>query len=153
MTALDEALEQLDALVSRNGGSGCFFVLMPEYRPDLSKLFAHRLGLRMFDYRAIVMASYGADANRIPLHDLTDRLQQEAVDEGILAHNVEALLATKTEPERQRWLSEVMSAAWSNPMLIPLTLFTRDAPAESGRVLDLREVTFEDQGLISRLLH
>ncbi|HIP52951.1 MAG TPA: hypothetical protein EYH03_02940 [Chromatiales bacterium] len=153
MTALDDSLDQLGTLTARNGGRGCYLVLMPEYRPDISKAFAQRLGLEMFDYRAEVMAPYGMEAHKIPLADLTDRLQQETAHTGILAHNVEALLATKPETERRKWLSDCLLADWPQPLLLVLSIFPDDAPTESGRVLDLRDLDFEDQSLISRLLH
>lgn len=153
MTELDRALSLLQKKTQRNDNQGCIMILMPEYRPDLTKAFAHHLSLPLFDYRSEVMSEKGLEAHRISLPDLTETLRAECQPNGVLAFNIEALLAAKPDSERKQWLSSALDFPWPGLLILPLAIFTADVSTADKRVLDLRDSRFEEQSLTNRLLH
>lgn len=119
------------------GKSGGSIVLFPRYRPDLCMQLAHHLGLDFFDYRAEEMQQLGADAGKISLEGLEKSLRKRAEINGIVSHNVEALLCVKSEPERRAWLRFFLDADWPNPVFLPISVFQADAPDDHRGVCDL----------------
>ena len=99
------------------------------------------------------MRPLGPDAYRVGLEDL-DRLLGELSDAGgAVVFNVEALLATKDEAERNRWLEAFLEADWPSTLVVPVTLFAPPADGAGARVLYLDEQGLPEQSLLGRLLH
>ncbi|MEA3274723.1 MAG: hypothetical protein U9Q81_05395 [Pseudomonadota bacterium] len=139
--------------VAATGARGGLLLVFPEYRPDLAKAAAHRLGLRFFDYRAQEMSPLGTKAGSISLTSLDETLNDLARGGGALAFNVEALLATKEPEERRDWIERFVRTDWPSLIVLPITLFAEDTNALTSRILRFQEEDLPDQGLISRLMH
>ncbi len=135
----------------KNPSEKCFLVLMPEYRPDLVKSIASHFDLGFYDYRQDKMAPLGQAAGTLTLEELTETLQKKTREKGIVAFNVEALMATKSEEQRTAWLSDVLKISWPHTLLIPLVIFHQDAPMGHGCISDLLSVTLPEQNLVNRL--
>jgi len=129
----------------------CFFVLMPEYRPDLVQSLASHFNLEFYDYRKDKMAPLGAAAGTLSLDELTATLRKKTQEKGVVAFNVEALMATKSEEQRVDWLSSILEISWPNTLLIPLVIFHQDAPCDHHRISNLLSTTLPEQNLINRL--
>ena len=129
----------------------CILVLMPEYRPDLVHAIANNFDLEFYDYRQDKMAPLGQAAGTLTLAELTDTLTKKTQKKGIVAFNVEALMATKSEGQRIEWLNSILEAPWSHTVLIPLVIFHQDAPGGHDRVSDLLSAVLPEQNLINRL--
>ena len=139
-----------DLLVGhRHGG---FLLSFPEYRPDLARTLAGELGFNFFDFRGEVLAGLGWDAHTFTLDDLNDVLHLRSMEKGIVAFNVEALLATKDEQARRCWLSDFVDSDWSNPVLVPLALYSLEAP-QHPRHLELDGDDLPNQSFVNRLTH
>ena len=152
MSADVDWLSPIERAVNESGGSGGILLVFPEYRPDLVKAVAHRLELRYYDYREEQLRPLGPDAYRVGLDDLDGLLSELGETGGAVVFNVEALLATKDEAERARWLTGFLSTDWPAVLVVPLTLF--EPPAHSvGRVLNLDAQDLPEPSLLGRLLH
>lgn len=138
-------------MVHRGGGSGGFLLDLPDYRPDLVRAAAHGLNLAMFDIRAELLSPRGWDAHKVTLDELSQELQQRARDGGLVAHNAEALLATKGAAERSRWLEKFVERAWPSPIIVPLFLFGGDAPPSHDRRAALVAEELPEETLLGRL--
>lgn len=145
--------DTIAGFAARLGGRGGLIISFPEYRPDLAKAVANRLSLDFFDYRADEMSQHGAEAGKIPLQSLDASLQSRASQRGILAFNVEALLATKDEETRKRWIEQFVHTDWPNLIVLPIAIFNDDALESSERLIILNADELPEQGVISRLLH
>ena len=119
------------------GKSGGNIVLFPRYRPDLCMQLADYLGLQFFDYRAEEMQQLGEEAGSLSLENLDKSLRTRAEVNGIVSHNVEALLCVKPEQERRTWLRSFLDAEWPNPIFLPITVFQADVPEDHQGVCDL----------------
>ena len=137
--------------VGRFGQQGGILALMPEYRPDLARSIAHRFDLDFFDYRQEVMMPLGWGAGELTLESLDQTLQARTSEKGIVAFNVEALLATKPETERRQWLNDFSQVTWEKLVILPLALYTDEAPNDLLRRCDLRNAEIPEQGIVSRL--
>ena len=137
--------------LEQNQSEKCFFVFMPEYRPDLVKSIAHSFDLEFYDYRQDKMAPLGQAAGTLTLEELTETLQKKTQKRGVVAFNVEALMATKTEQQRIEWLGSMCNLSWPHTLLIPLVIFHQDAPGSHHCVSDLLSITLPEQNLINRL--
>jgi hypothetical protein len=146
-----EWLDTFQVVYKQQQGKGGFEVLFPEYRPDLSRALAYNLGLEFYDYRLEKMLSKGWGASEITLDSMTETLWNEAKHIGLVAHNVEALLATKTADERQQWLLNFVSIDWPNPVIIPLAIYPSDTPSSLARVCDLALLEFPKESFLMRL--
>lgn len=146
-------MEPIIELVGITGLKGGIIVLFPEYRPDLAKSIAARLGLRFYDYRAEDLRRLGTGAYKVELRELDDVLERLSLEGGAVVFNVEALLATKDSEERGRWLSSFLNDEWPGLLLIPMTLFSRELQATTARVVHLEAEQLPEQSLISRFLH
>ena len=153
MSAEDGWLDSISRMVNESGGKGGILLVFPEYRPDLVKAVAHSLALKYYDYREERLRPLGPDAYRVGLEDL-DRLLGELSDAGgAVVFNVEALLATKDEAERNRWLEAFLEADWPSTVVVPVTRFAPPADGAEARVLYLDEQGLPEQSLLGRLLH
>ena len=130
-----------------NGDNG-IALLMPEYRPDICRGIAAGVGFEFFDFRREIMDPRKMSAHETTLAELDAQLEEKSRTGGLLAFNVESLLAIK--PDRPTWLQRFAHHHWPNPILLPLTLFHADLP-ETAACIDLREYEFPPQSFISRL--
>lgn len=130
---------------------GGFLVLFPEYRPDLSRALANYLGLEFYDYRENVMQFFSWEASKISLEALTETLFEESEKTGLVVHNVEALLATKSDHQRAEWLAEFLTIDWSNPVVLPISIYQEDTVRGHPRVCDIELEEFPKQSFIMRL--
>lgn len=129
----------------------CLFVFMPEYRPDLVKSIASSFDLEFYDYRLDKMAPLGQAASTLSLAELTNTLQKKTQKKGVVAFNIEALMATKSEEQRIEWLNHTLEESWAHTLIIPLVIFHQDAPAAHNHVSDLLLTALPEQNLVSRL--
>lgn len=130
-------LEVVEKHFDGQGPNTGSIVLFPGYRPELCVEMAKRLVLDFYDYQKEAMAPLGAKADSINFFELNDTLRGEAAKIGIVSHNVEALLSVKSELERRAWLRAFLDTDWPNPIVLPLTVFQGDAPAEHPQVCDI----------------
>lgn len=151
MSEHTEWLETFKQNYDQFQGKGGFQVLFPEYRPDMTRALAHDLGLGFYDYRLEKMIAQGWEAGNLSLDALSQTLQEESTDIGLVVHNVEALLATKPEEERQQWLLDFLSFNWSNPIVLPLAIFQVDADQNNPRVCNLKISEFPKESFLMRL--
>ena len=150
-TILPEWQTPIVESVKQHPSGKCLFVFMPEYRPDLVKSIASSFDLEFYDYRLDKMAPLGQAAGTLSLAELTKTLQKKTQKKGIVAFNVEALMATKNEEQRIDWLDSMLESPWPHTLLIPLVIFHQDAPAGHNQVSDLLLTTLPEQNLVSRL--
>ena len=151
MAENNEWLEQFKTSYEQFNGKGGFQVLFPEYRPDMSRALAHSLGLEFYDYRQDKMMPLGWKAGEIPLDSLTQTLEDESKQLGLVVHNVEALLATKPERERKQWLSDFLLFNWTHPVILPLAIYQDDTDKSNQRVCDLTSSEFPEESFLMRL--
>ncbi len=149
--AVDAWLQPLADLVGKSQGQGGILLTMPDYRPDLTRVIADRLGFAFFDIRADILMPLGWDAAKVTLDQLTHSLAERTQDGAVLAHNVEALLATKEPAARRDWLERFSSDPWSHPVIVPLFLFSQEAPPLSPTVLHLEERDLPEETLLGQL--
>ena len=131
--------------------AGGFQILFPDYRPDLAKMIASTLGLRFYDYRLEKMLEKGWEASSISLKEMTQTLINESKQGGLVAHNVEALLATRSQQERQAWLYNFFKTDWPNPVILPLAIYQSEAPCLQPRVCDLELEDIPEESFLMRL--
>lgn len=151
MSEHKEWLDKINDLYKQYDAKGAFQILFPEYRPDLSLMLANHLGVKFYDYRASVMLSEGWDAAQISLAAMTHSLFTEAEKSGLVIHNCEALLCTKSEQERQQWLADFFSIDWPNPVILPLTIYQSDTIKAHDRICDIEHIQFPKQTFIMQL--
>lgn len=145
-------LDPVVQLMKDGQRQGGFLLCVADYRPDVARAVAHGLDLGFFDFRAEIMVPLGWNAHRLTLEDLTETLEETASGRGLVVHNVEALLATKDETDRRRWLEQFLKRAWPFPIILPLFLFAGDAPDDDRRVLRLPAEWLPEETLLGRLL-
>jgi len=151
MAENNEWLEQFKTSYEQFDGKGGFQVLFPEYRPDMTRALAHSLGLEFYDYRQEKMIPLGWKAGEITLDSLSQTLVDESKHLGLVVHNVEALLATKSESERKQWLSDFLTFDWKNPVIIPLAIYQAEANLDNQRVCNLTISEFPKESFLMRL--
>jgi len=142
MAENNEWLEQFKTSYEQFDGKGGFQVLFPEYRPDMTRALAHSLGL---------VIPLGWKAGEITLDSLSQTLLDESKHLGLVVHNVEALLATKSESERKQWLSDFLTFDWKNPVVIPLAIYQAEADLDNQRVCNLTLSEFPKESFLMRL--
>jgi len=140
-------LTEIDAHLAREAATAGSIVLFPRYRPDLSRLIATHTGLGFFDFQKAVMEDLGTAAEQISLDQLSEALRGRAESGAVVVHNVEALLAVKTEDERRHWFQTFLDTDWPNPVLITVTAFQADVPEAHPGVCDLELRRFPRQPL------
>jgi uncharacterized protein HemY len=137
MSDHQEWLTSIAHYFKTKGKKGGNIVLFPGYRPDLSSELARQLNLEFFDYREEVMQEFRQDADTIGLNQLTETLHARVAKNGIVAHNIEALLCVKSEAERRTWIQSFLDTDWDNPIFVPISIYQADVPEEHQRVCDL----------------
>lgn len=151
MTDHQEWLEQVDEhMVKRGSGNGSI-ILFPDYRPDLCMALSNYLKLEFYDYRKEEMLDKGWEASLITLDQLTDSLQARAAQGGIVAQNVEAMLATRTESERREWFNSFLNKDWPNTVIVPSAVFQAEVPHEHKNICDLELLELPKQSFLIRL--
>lgn len=133
---------------NRRGG---FLLQLPEYRPDLAHRLAHSLDLTFFDYRVEVMSELGWNAHSLSLDDLDKTLIERATAGGLVAQNVEALLATKSVESRTEWLQRFVDRPWPHLVLVPLCVFAHEAPRAHSHCYECAADMLPAQSFIGRL--
>ncbi|MEB4589535.1 hemerythrin domain-containing protein [Candidatus Thiothrix sp. Deng01] len=136
----DAWLEPVGAHFQTASASNGHIVLFPRYQPELVERLAQHLGLEFFDYRAEVMSGLREKAGSLALEQLEQTLHERSRQHGLVCHNAEALLCVKPEAERREWLKRFAETDWPHPVVIPLTVFQADAPADSTQICDLELV-------------
>lgn len=147
----NEWLDLINEVYVHNGAKGAYQILFPEYRPDLSLVLANFLGLEFFDYRQSTMLLEGWNAGKIELDSMTGTLLNEAKKSGLVVHNIEALLGTKSQLERRQWLADFFSIDWPNVIIIPLAIFQADTLKDQPRVCDIEHIQFPKQTFLMQL--
>ncbi|MCW8932567.1 MAG: hypothetical protein OQL19_20330 [Gammaproteobacteria bacterium] len=144
-------LDLIKEVYEQHHATGPYQILFPEYRPDLSKALSHYLGLNFFDYRESTMLSEGWNAGNIHLDSMTNTLLNESKKSGLVVHNVEALLCTKTQYERRQWLAEFFSIDWPNAIILPIAIYQADTLADHSRICDIELIQFPRQSFLMQL--
>jgi len=143
-------LELVSQCIENNQKSGAI-VLLSEYRPDIAQMIAHHLKLKFYDYREKELLPLGWGAAEVTLDQLDEALFNASSQGPILAFNIEALLALKTENERREWLVRFLQHSWPNQIVIPITIHLNDIPNRNQQVCDLLSTVLPEQNLINRL--
>jgi hypothetical protein len=160
MNEMSEHQEWLDVIkmaYDEHQGQGAIQVLFPEYRPDLARAVAHCLGLGFYDYRKEKMLSESWNAGNITLDEMTETLLAESADtseNGLLVYNIEALLATKPDEQRQQWLADCLDQSridWPKPVVLPLAIYQLDTVDGHPRVCNLEFDEFPRESFLMRL--
>ncbi len=147
----DTWLQPLADLVAQRQHRGGILLAMPEYRPDLARAIADGMGFAFFDVRADILMPLGWEAAKVTVEELTGVLAERAGDGGVVAHNVEALLATKEKTVRQGWLERFLGHRWPHPVVVPLFLFIQEAPSGSRHLLHLAAEDLPAETLLGQL--
>jgi len=151
MTEHSEWLDDVKSRFDEYKGKGGFQVLFPEYRPDLTHALANHLGLGFYDFRKHKMLSEGWRAGEITLDEMATTLLEESKKSGLVVHNTEALLATKSEKERKQWYEKFFSIDWPNPIILPVSIYQSDTPRGNPRVCDISLTEFPKESFLMRL--
>ena len=157
MSEHQEWLSTIKTVFEKHQGQGAVQVLFPEYRPDLAHAVANYLGLGFYDYRKEKMLSEGWNAGNITLEEMTQTLMNEMAglsENGLLAYNIEALLATKPEEQRQQWLAGCLDQNkidWPKAIVLPLSIYQSDTVAGHPRVCNLQFDEFPKESFLIRL--
>lgn len=137
-------------MIAAHNGRGAFAVVFPDYRPDLVLSLAHEFDFQHFDFRAEIMAPLAWQASRLELDDLDHNLQARLGRSGLVAQNVEALLATKAEDARRAWLLEFLERGYPAPVIVPIVLYPESLPCGHGRTSRVQPADLPTQSLLSR---
>ena len=132
-----EWLSDIKAFCDGPGQQGGSIVLLPRFSPDVIEKMAEHIGLEMFDFQQEVMQGFGPDAHLISFEQLDQSLRNRAQQNGIVSHNIEALLCVNTKAERRAWITTFLNGDWPNPILLPITVFQAEVPDEHHKVCDL----------------
>jgi hypothetical protein len=153
MTDLDRPwYRPVAEMLAAQGNAGGFVVRFAEYRPDLVQGLAGALGLGLRDCRAELLAPLGWEAGRLPLAELDAWLGRTAATGGIVAQNVEALLAAKPEAEQRAWLAALLASDRPVPVVVPIVVLERVLPSASPRVVALAADAVPELTLLRRFL-
>lgn len=141
-----------DELASCDSNHG-IIVLFQDYRPDLFKSMANQLNYAFYDFRLEEMAPLGMQATKLTIEDLDQALHTLSQSKQAVIHNVEALLGVKQLNSVIHWLERFGTAGWKNNLILPLVILGGEISSDLAGVVDLRDVSFDEQTLISRLIH
>lgn len=156
-TKMPDWLAPVEAALARPQPPAALLVLCDAYRPDLMQAVAHFCHLRFVDFRAEEMLPLRQDAARLPLSSLDQAIDAAlaaaaaSAKAGILLHNAEALLATKSAEERSRWLTTFVERAGPQLVIIPIILFPKDVPSSGDNVVRIDATTLPPETLLFRL--
>jgi hypothetical protein len=130
----------------------CFVVVFPEYRPDLVEQMARSIKLAHVDFRRERMAPLGWNAAELPLEALDDAgLSAMSNGSGVVLQNAEALLATQPADDRRAWFARALDRSWPAQLVLPVTLFSADLPADREQVAVLPRGSLPEEKILSRL--
>lgn len=156
-------LSPVEAALERHGGTGAYLVLFETYRPDLVRAMAHAMSMRFIDFREQHMLPLGRDAARMPLARIGEAVvacdadgaapdcRQTERQSGIVLHNVEALLASRDSSARANWMAGFIALPTRVPVIVPLAVFTNEAPEASTRVARIEASCVPQEKLLLRL--
>ena len=130
---------------------GNYLIALQTYRPDVVGIIADELNLAFCDFRATHMAQLGWHAAELPLDRLSQVAADAGSDQGLVLHNAEALLATKSKSERSTWFSEFVQCSSRHPVLIPLSIFFGEVPEACARVAWIDPTDLPEEKLLIRL--
>ncbi len=130
---------------------GNYLIALQTYRPDVVGVIADEFDLAFCDFRAAHMAQLGWRAAELPLARLNQVAADASADQGLVLHNAEALLATKSKSERSTWFSEFVQCSSRHPVLIPLSIFFDEAPEACARVAWIDPTDLPAEKLLIRL--
>ncbi len=128
-------------------------VIFPSYRPDLVQAMAAALDARFVDFRKLKMAPLGWQAAQLASEVLSATAREEmAAGQDVVLHNAEALLSLFQREEREAWFARVHGETWPRRLILPLTLYSHDLPADMvDRVFELRAEGLPSEGIVQRL--
>ena len=149
MTAVDHWQEPIRNALNA-AETSTLFVIMPDYRPDLIKQLAHGLQFDFIDIRAELLMPRGWDAAKVSAREVNTLIQPRS--KGLVLHNSEAWLATKSAPDRQAWLTQMTEHAPDNALIISLMVFGAELPETSYRI-QLDPAQLPAPSLLSRFMH
>lgn len=145
-------LEAVRQMIAVHSGHGAFVVVFSEYRPDLVRNLAYDLGFEHLDFRAEIMAPLAWQASCLELDDLDRTLQERVGRIGLLAQNVEALLATKADAARRAWLLDFLGRGYAAPVIVPIVLYPDSLPCGHARICEVHPADLPSQSLLSRFV-
>jgi hypothetical protein len=139
---------RLEAALALHGAAG-YIADFPSYRPDLVEDLASALGFTHVDFRATRLAPLRLEAHKLGL-DAIEATIDGTHGAGVVIHNAEALLAAKNEAERATFLAAFLTRARERPVILPMTLFGREAP-DSDRHIRFLPSELPEETLLSQL--
>ncbi|HRK23696.1 MAG TPA: hypothetical protein PLQ11_01960 [Beijerinckiaceae bacterium] len=131
-------------------GPGGFVVDFASYRPDLVQDMAAALQCAHVDFRRLVMAPLGSNAHTVPLTAIEATIAGQANERGIVLHNAEALLATRSASDRRSFVEGFLAAPRSNVVVLPMALFGREI-ADHERIVRLTQEDLPTESLLVQL--
>lgn len=138
-------------LETRQGGRAVA-VCFPAYRPDLVADLAAALGLKLVDFRKMVMQPMGWNAGQLALSSLNETVNAaHAKGHGLVLHNAEALLAAHPAEQRRHWLAETLSHHWPQRLILPIALFAHELPQLPDAIHHLDAMQLPQESLLFRL--
>lgn len=137
--------------VSDGGGKGGYLVSMGTYRPDLVRVLATALGYGFIDFRAEFMAPLGIGASGVPLERIYEVAADPEIRAGIVIHNTEGLLSTRSAESRKAWFAGLLERPYDHAVIITLALYGAEAPTDNPRVVHIDPTTLPDEKMLIRL--
>ena len=134
-----------------NSKDNSCIILLSEYRPDIARAIAATLKCEFYDYRKEEMLPLGWQASNIKLTALDIALKEQSNHQQIVAFNIEALLALKSENDRCKWFQRFLAHQWANRIILPITIFTNDVPPDDPKVCNMQDTKLPEQNLVNRL--
>ncbi len=128
-------LEPLDRALAAGNRRGGYLLVMPQYRPELVREAAERYGFACRDFRRERLVPRGRAAAGLSLAELDRFLEEELEGPGAVVQNAEALLATRSEPERRSWFRRFLARERPFAVIVPVVLFGREVPCDPLRVV------------------
>jgi len=118
-----------------NNTDAVLFLRMPVYRPDLLKQLAWQFELDFVDLRAELLMPRGLNAGNVSTDTVNAFIAQQP--KGLVLHNTDAWLATKSEADRRAWLARIADTSFDKLLIIPLLVFEGDLPDKLARSVQL----------------
>ncbi len=138
-------------MIAQAAGRGGFFVVFPEYRPELIRAMTNALDFTFIDFRAEKLLPLGWEAGQVPLSALTAYIEKKSNRGGLVVHNAESILATKASEERRDWLKAFAAREWLVPVVVPITVFQDDLADQTERLCRIDTDLVPTESFIIRL--
>lgn len=151
LSSVDAWMGEVKRAIAEAGGSGAFLVSLGAYRPDLVRALANALGYAFVDFRARHMAPLGPGAAGVTLERINEVAADAAGRAGIVLHNVEGLLATRSAETRRAFLADLVGRTSEHAVVVPLAIFCDEAPEAGPRHVRLDPAALPDEKLLMRL--